>query len=129
MPTRQSLLAHPGIGRLSSAMKWRRALTSLGRYVALFLVAILIAAVYWQCRVNGVLYYCANPFYIEFFAGPQFAHLNQTPLDHYLAPANRVARLWYSLWVGCFVVPAVWLWIVRIRGQYVARKINGKALT
>ena len=110
-------------------MKLRRVLTSARCYLALLLVAIFSSAVYWQYRVNGILYYCSNPFYIEFFAGPQFAHLNQTPLDHYLAPANRVAHLWYSLWFGCFIIPAVLLWIIRIRDKYVARRMSGKGGT
>jgi hypothetical protein len=109
-------------------MKLRRALTSVGRYFGLLLVAIFICAVFWQYRVYGVLYYCSSPL-IEFFAGPQFAHLKQTPFDHYLAPANRVARLWYALWVGCFAVPAVLLWIIRIRGKCVTRRMSRNAAT
>ena len=107
------------------AINLPRALTSVGQYFGLLLAAISISAVYWQYRVYGVLYYCSRPL-IEFFAGPQFAHLNQTPLDHYLAPANRVAHLWYAWWVACVAVPAVLLWIVRIRRKYVVQRISGK---
>src|SRR2546423_15450661 len=110
-------------------MKLRRALTSLGRYLGLLLVAITLCGVFWQYRVYGLLYYCSRPL-IEFFAGPQFAHENQTPLNHYQAPANRVAHLWYALWLGCFVLSAVLIWVIWIRGEYFVRpmtKEGGKA--
>src|SRR6266436_1130636 len=106
-------------------MKLRRALTSVGQYLGLLLAAIFFCAIFWQYQVYGVLYYCSRPL-IEFFAGPQFVHLDQTPPDHYLVPANRVAQLWFGLWAGCFVAPAVLLWSLRVRGKYVARRMNGK---
>jgi WD40 repeat protein len=107
-------------------MKLRRALTTVGQYLGLVLAAIVLCAAIWQYRVYGVLYYCSRPL-IEFFAGPQFVHLNQTPPDRYLAPANQVAGLWFALWAGCFVVPAVLLWTTRVLGKYVARRMNGQA--
>jgi uncharacterized protein with WD repeat len=110
--------------RYKQPMNFRRASRWIGGYLGLLLVAISISAIYWQHRVNGVMYYCSNPFGIEFFAGPPFAHVNLARMnvrDHYLAPAINVVRLWWALWAGCLAVPAVLVWTGRNLGKYVIR--------
>jgi WD40 repeat protein len=72
------------------------------------------------------MYYCSMPlpFGMEFLTGPPFAHMKLGHMnlpDYYVAPASQVIQLWWALWAGCLVVPAVLLWIGRTLGKYVVR--------
>lgn len=90
--------------------RWRSAAVWCAGYFALVLIAIFASNQFWRDRVNGVLYYCSERYAFDFFVGPPFVHVGSWYVntgDHDVAPQEHVTRLWWALWIACFVFPAL----------------------
>jgi WD40 repeat protein len=93
-------------------------------YLASLLAAIFACALFWNERVNGILYYCSERYPLDFLVGPPFTHSRSwTTGDHDVARPEAVLWLWRALWAGCILVPAVLVWIGHKLDNWVAQKM------
>ena len=76
----------------------------IAAYLALVVVALVVAAVVWESFAPGRWFYCDDSVGFSFI--PPFAHPNKSPNDRYLVAPGLVYSVWGSLVGAALVLPA-----------------------